>query len=65
MRRFDGAGVVAILRQKAVTVADGTVDAATAHIRLASERLQVVNEQIEQHDRCGRETTRPCEPSAV
>ena len=41
-----------ILRQKPVTVAPGTVEAACAHIRALGERLRLVNRQIrEAHKR--------------
>jgi len=46
IRRLDGAGVLAILRKPPVTVARGTVEAASAHIRALIERLRVVNRQL-------------------
>jgi transposase len=49
IRRLDAAAVLRILRilrQKPLAVAPGTVAAATAHIRLAVERLELVKRQI-------------------
>ncbi len=52
IRKIDAAGLLRILRQKPVTVAPGTVEAACAHIRAVSERLRLVNRQIrEAHKR--------------
>ncbi len=53
IRRIDAASVLgSILRQKPVTVAPGTVEAACAHIRAVAERLRLVNRQIrEAHKR--------------
>ena len=52
IRRIDAAGLLRILRQKPVTVAPGTVEAACAHIRAVAERLRLVNRQIrEAHKR--------------
>ncbi len=48
IRRIDAATVLAILRQKPVTVAPGTLEAATAHIRAVADRLHLVNRQIKQ-----------------
>jgi transposase len=52
IRRIDAASVLRILRQKPVTVAPGTVEAACAHIRAVAKRLRLVNRQIrEAHKR--------------
>ncbi|MEA3270133.1 MAG: IS110 family transposase [Pseudomonadota bacterium] len=52
IRKIDAAGLLRILRQKPVTVAPGTVEAACAHIRAVAERLRLVNRQIrEAHKR--------------
>jgi transposase len=48
IRRFDAAEVLRILRQQPLTVAPGTVEAATAHIRTVAARLRLVNEQIKE-----------------
>jgi transposase len=48
IRRFDAAEVLRILRQQPLTVAPGTVEAATAHIRTAAARLRLVNQQIKE-----------------
>jgi len=46
IRRFDAAQVLKELRKPALNVAQGTIEAATAHIRMAIERLRVVNRQL-------------------
>lgn len=46
VRRLVPAEVLAVLREPPVTVSAGTVAAATAHIRCALERLQVVRAQL-------------------
>jgi transposase len=46
IRRLDAAAVLQILRQRPLTVARGTVEAATAHIRVVAARLKLVNQQI-------------------
>jgi transposase len=51
IRRFDGAEVLRILRQPPLTVAPGTVEAATAHIRAVAARLRLVNQQIKEAER--------------
>jgi transposase len=51
IRRFDAAEVLRILRQPPLTVAPGTVDAATAHIRTVAARLRLVNQQIKEAER--------------
>jgi transposase len=48
IRRFDAAEVLRILRRPPLTVAPGTVEAATAHIRAVAARLRLVNRQIKQ-----------------
>jgi transposase len=51
VRRFDAAQVLGILRRQPLTVAPGTVEAATAHIRSVVARLRLVNQQLKQADR--------------
>ena len=51
IRRFDAATVRGILRQKPLAVAPGTVEAATAHIRILAARLRLVNAQIKETER--------------
>jgi transposase len=51
IRRFDAAEVLRILRQQPLTVAPGTVEAATAHIRTVAARLRLVNQQIKEAER--------------
>lgn len=46
IRRISADQVIAILRQPALTVAAGTVQAATAHITAAAERVRLVNRQL-------------------
>jgi transposase len=46
IRRFDAAQVLSELRKPALSVAQGTIEAATAHIRVAVERLRLVNRQL-------------------
>src|SRR5439155_26612775 len=46
IRRLDAAAVLQILRRKPLTVAHGTVEAATAHIRVVAARLKLANQQI-------------------
>jgi len=46
IRRLDADRVLDRLRQPAVATAAGTVDAATAHLRVVVERLRLVNRQI-------------------
>lgn len=46
IRRIAAAEVLRILRQPALTVAPGTAEAASAHIRTVAERLKLVNRQI-------------------
>jgi transposase len=48
IRRFDAAEVLRILRQQPLTVASGTIAAATAHIGTLAARLRLVNQQIKQ-----------------
>ena len=51
IRRVDAAEVLRILRQPPLTVAPGTTEAATAHIRTITARLRLINEQIKQAER--------------
>jgi transposase len=46
VRRLDGEEVLHILRQKPLTVAPGTTEAASAHIRALAARLRLVNGQL-------------------
>jgi transposase len=46
IRRFDAKHVLSTLRQKPLTVAPGTTEAATAHIAAVAERLRLLNRQI-------------------
>ena len=48
LRRLDAEKVLAITRQQPVTVAPGTTEAATAHIRVVAAQLRLINEQIKQ-----------------
>jgi transposase len=51
IRRFGAGEALGILRQKPLTVAPGTVEAATAHIRIIAARIRLVNQQIKQANR--------------
>jgi transposase len=51
IRRVSADEVLQKLREMPVTVAPGTVEAATAHIRLLRERLRLVGDQIKQCER--------------
>jgi transposase len=51
IRRFDAAEVLRVLRQQPLSVARGTVEAATAHIRAVAARLRLVNQQIKEAER--------------
>lgn len=51
IRRLDAAEALRILRQPPLSVAPGTVEAATAHIRSLVARLRLVNQQIKQAER--------------
>ncbi len=51
IRKFDAAEVLRILRQPPLTVAPGTIEAATAHIRTVAARLRLVNQQIKEAER--------------
>jgi transposase len=48
VRRIDAAETLRILRQKPLQVAAGATEAAVAHIRIAVERVRLVNRQIKQ-----------------
>ena len=47
IRRIDAAGLVERLRAPAITVAAGTTEAATAHIKAVAKRLALVNRQLD------------------
>jgi transposase len=51
IRRIDAATALRILRQQPLTVAPGTVEAASAHIRALAARLRLVNQQIKEAER--------------
>ena len=51
IRRFDATEVLGILRRQPLTVAPGTVEAATAHIGTVVARLRLVNQQLKEADR--------------
>jgi transposase len=57
VRKLSASEVLTTLRQTPVVVAPGTVDAATAHLRLLVTRVRVVNAQL--HD-CRRALDRLC-----
>lgn len=46
IRRFDAAQVLACLQRRAIGVAPGTTEAATAHLSLLAKQLDLVNRQI-------------------
>jgi transposase len=48
IRRLDAAQVLRILRQKPLSLAPGTVAAATAHIRTVAVRLRLINQQLKE-----------------
>jgi transposase len=59
IRRIAAAEVAQVLRQQPLTVAGGTVEAASAHIRAVAARLKLVNRQIKEAHRrldalCGK-----------
>ena len=58
IRRITGEEILAVLRQPSVHVAPGTVEAATAHGRLLSDQLHLINEQLGE---CHRHLDRLCE----
>ncbi len=59
IRRIDAAGVLDRLRTPPVVVAQGTTEAATAHIKAVAARLALVNRQLRQaHDGIDRLTER-------
>lgn len=47
IRRIDAAAVIERLRAPAITVAAGTTEAATAHIKAVAKRLALVNRQLD------------------
>jgi transposase len=51
IRRIDAATALGILREKPISVAAGTTEAATAHIRTMAARLKLVNRQIRDVER--------------
>jgi transposase len=61
IRRFDAAHVLSELRKPALTVAQGTIEAATAHIRVAVEQLRLINRQLADAE---RQLNRLCEKLA-
>src|SRR5262249_26294475 len=61
VRRFDAAHVISELRKPALTVAQGTIEAATTHIRVAIEQLRFIDRQITDAE---RQIDRLCEKLA-
>jgi transposase len=51
IRRIDAAAALCILRQPPISVAPGTVEAATRHIQILIARLRLTNEQIRDAER--------------
>lgn len=51
IRRIDATEVLERLRRKPITVAAGTSEAASAHIRTVAARLRLINQQIKAVDR--------------
>jgi hypothetical protein len=51
IRRIAAPEVLGLLRQPSLTVAPGTAEAASAHIRTVAERLRLVNRQIREAHR--------------
>jgi transposase len=51
IRRLDAPTVLLILRQPSLTVAPGTVEAASAHVRTLMARLRLANQQIKEAER--------------
>lgn len=51
IRRLDAATALAILRQPPLAVAAGTVEAASAHIRVLVAQLRLINQQIKNAER--------------
>ena len=43
IRRFDAVHVISALRKPALNVPHGTIEAATAHIRVVIEQLRLIN----------------------
>ncbi|MCW2242565.1 IS110 family transposase [Azospirillum canadense] len=65
IRRLDAAQVLDRLRQPAIRVAPGTTEAAVAHVKAVSKRLDLVNRQIaEAEHQLDRLTERLAEPAA-
>ena len=57
IRRFDATHVLSELRKPALSVAPGTIEAATARIRGLIERIRIINNQIKD---AGRQLDRLC-----
>jgi transposase len=51
IRRIDGSTVLATLRAQPLAVAPGTIEAATAHIRVLVARLRLINQQTKEAER--------------
>ena len=65
IRRFDAARALSTLRAPALAVAEGTVEAATAHIRVLVATLRLLNRQIAEAERqLDRLCNRLTEPAA-
>jgi transposase len=66
IRRLDATAVLAILRQPPVTVAVGTIAAASAHIASLIKRIRLLNRQLkEAHGRLDRLSERLAQPTAT
>jgi transposase len=48
IRRIDAAKALEILRRKPISVAPGTAEAASAHIRAVASRLRLINQQVKE-----------------
>jgi transposase len=51
IRRIDAAKALEILRREPISVAPGTAEAASAHIRTVAARLRLVNRQVKEAER--------------
>src|SRR5207302_8466848 len=62
IRRLDAAQVLSVLRKPPLTVAPGTVDAATAHIRTLVTRLRLINQQVKESEQRIDQFCQPSKP---
>jgi transposase len=66
IRRFDAAQVLSVLRQPAITLLAGTLDAVTGHIATLIPRIRLLNRQLTAaHKRLDELTARLAEPVAA